>query len=116
MATPKKSERGIQFLDQFMKYFITPYGPARPFPDDVSNKVKVQNCEVFKRPNIFLSEVASSIANNTDCLSFFPEKVQRKLNRHVPFEEFGKYDSKREGYAPKTISRSLRETRNMKAF
>jgi len=55
---------------------------------------------VFKRPNIFLSEVASSIASNTDCLSFFPEKVQRKLNQHVQFQEFEKFDSKREGYTP----------------
>lgn len=100
MATPKKTDGGIQFLDQFMKYFITPYGPARPFPEDVSNKVKVQNCEIFKRPNVFMSEVARSVANNTDCLSFFQDKVQRKVNRHVEFEEFQKFDSKREGYAP----------------
>jgi len=67
------------------------------------------NCEFYNRPNVFLSEVATSVSKNTDCLTFFPEKVQRKVNKYIPFAEFAKYNSQDEGYAPdaKELTRLL---------
>lgn len=63
MASPRKAtkEEGIQYLNQFPKYFITPYGEISATNDEVmQRRIKPTNCEWYIRPKIAASEMADT--------------------------------------------------------
>lgn len=84
MATPRKGD-GIGYLDHYNKYFLTPYGAVKEFPkEDLSKKIKPQNCEFFKRPAVFVSEVASTLANNSEFLEGLHPTISDKIQQSEP--------------------------------
>lgn len=60
--TPTKSpakEEGVQYLAQFPKMFLTPYGSVQPLNKDVFQKrLKPKKCEWYGRPHVEASEMA----------------------------------------------------------
>ena len=58
---PAKSADGANFLNQFPKYFLRPYGPMEvPRKDTFERCLNPQNCEWFRRPNFAISEMAQT--------------------------------------------------------
>lgn len=62
--TPSKSpgkDEGVQYLAQFPKMFLTPYGNVQQFNNDVFQKrLKPKNCEWYGRPKVAASEMADT--------------------------------------------------------
>ena len=59
--SPAKSGDGVNFLNQFPKYFLRPYGPPEVLRKDIfERRLNPQNCEWFRRPNYAISEMAQT--------------------------------------------------------
>ena len=69
--TPTKDmPKGIQWFKHFPVNFVTPYGPTKDVPttQTIWNRLQTFNCELFQRPKVGVSELASSVQNNIESL------------------------------------------------
>lgn len=68
MTSPRKTpQKGIDYISQFPKYFVIPYGKVQaPTTKNFNDRLSENNTELFQRPKIHLSEAACTIADNLD--------------------------------------------------
>ena len=62
---------------------MTPYGPTKDVPtiQTIWNRLQTFNCELFQRPKVGVSELASSVQNNVESLLGKNYKVNKKIKK-----------------------------------
>ena len=99
VTTPAK---GVQYFQHFPKNFLRPYGEGSAAPDDntIFKRIAAFNCEWLVRPNVALSELASTVRLNMDVLQRHHRIVNvQELGNiettiHDAIELLSKFDSK----------------------
>ena len=82
MASKTTPTQGVTYINQFPKYFLTPYGQVKPLnPEDLEKKLSESNCEYYKRPNVALSQTSYTILSNLDFTHhpWFNDEIRPKL-------------------------------------
>ena len=82
MASKTTPTQGVTYINQFPKYFVTPYGQVKPLnPEDLEKRLSESNCEYYKRPKVALSETSNTILSNIDFTqhAWLDEEIKPKL-------------------------------------
>lgn len=79
--SPKKSE-GVQYFNQFQKYFTTPYGaPTIVTTELMSKRLSEGNTEWYKRPRVAISEMADTIESCMPLVTDSPFINKKNLDK-----------------------------------
>ena len=85
----------VQFIKQFPKNFLRPYGRVETLPDEelVFHRTNPESCEWYTRPNVAISELSETIEENlakirtTSSPVLSGEAKEAILENLVPLEE-----------------------------
>ncbi len=79
-AEKAKKPTAVEYFNQFVRSFVTPYLQAQPPPDaaDVVKRLKPFSCEWLPRPEVALSEYSEAISTNMAVVREFRKSVVTK--------------------------------------
>ena len=88
MSSPKK-DIGVNWWQQAVRSFITPYGKAKPAPEpaNIFKRLQPFTCEWLTRPEYAMSELSDTITSNIPVLqenseNYLDEGLVEKLQSH----------------------------------
>lgn len=77
--SPDKTTNAVNYLVQYAKMFVAPYGEADAAPDKASvfRKLKPFNCEWMLRPKVAMSEFSATLLENNHLFQHTYKEVQQ---------------------------------------